>query len=59
MLGNDCCSAAHNIMHIRKNADPNRKRRGFGFLAKLNPFKRRKKKEPKAPNQEVEQNVNS
>lgn len=47
------------IMHIRKNADPNRKRRGFGFLARLNPFKRRKKKEPKAPNQEVEQNVNS
>tara|TARA_Y100001973_G_C5207316_1_gene342516 strand:- start:2757 stop:3464 length:708 start_codon:yes stop_codon:yes gene_type:complete len=43
------------IMHIQKNADPNRKRR-TGFLKKLNPFKRKKKKEPQAPNQEVEQN---
>ncbi len=44
------------IMHIRKNADPNRKKRGFGFLKRLNPFKRKKKKEPQAPNQEVTQN---
>ena len=43
------------IMHIQKNADPNRKRM-TGFLKKLNPFRRKKKKEPQAPNQEVEQN---
>lgn len=41
------------IMHIRKNADPNRKKRGLGFLSRLNPFKRKKKKESQAPNQEV------
>ena len=43
------------IMHIQKNADPNRKRRG-SFLKRFNPFKRKKKKEPQTPNQEVEQN---
>ena len=41
------------IMHIRKNADPNRKKKGVGFLSRLNPFKRKKKKEEQAPNQEV------
>tara|TARA_R110002012_G_scaffold318895_2_gene538051 strand:- start:1765 stop:2478 length:714 start_codon:yes stop_codon:yes gene_type:complete len=41
------------IMHIRKNADPNRKKRGLGFLSRLNPFKRKKKKQEQAPNQEV------
>lgn len=44
------------IMHIRKNADPNRKKRGLGFLSRLNPFKRKKKKQEQAPNQEVVQN---
>lgn len=42
------------LMHIQKNADPNRKKK-TGFLSRLNPFKRKKKKEPQAPNQEVEQ----
>lgn len=40
------------IMHIQKNADPNRKKRK-GFLKRFNPFKRKKKEEPQAPNQEV------
>jgi len=43
------------IMHIKKNADPNRRKRGLGFLSKLNPFKRRKKKKEETPNQEVPQ----
>jgi len=44
------------IMHIRKNADPNRKKKSFNLFSKLNPFKRKKKKEEQAPNQEVVQN---